>query len=214
MGTFTEIRAFALLKGAKDELARFISKQVPIDCAEFTDPAAAGAATLKVATATVASVVVLGPSDLLTAGKAALAAYPRRVQFTTAGGTPADAPATATIVGKDVNGDDLTETVTLAQTAAAAASAKFFAEITSITYPVADGTDATIAIGFTTALGFSFEPKARASGLGIVQELTNGAVPGTASTFITPAAGAPYGGFTPNTAADGSNDYAIYMERA
>lgn len=106
------------------------------------------AAGLKAATATVASPVILTSADLLDAGEALLATYPRRLVFTTAGATASDAPATAAIVGTDYADAAQTETVTLAQTATTASSTKAWKTITTITYPAADGTGATIAIGY------------------------------------------------------------------
>src|SRR6185503_10365947 len=66
--------------------------------------AAPGAAVLKAATATVAAIVTVLPAALLAAGLAQLAAHPRRLTFTTAGGTAADAPANVVINGTDMNG--------------------------------------------------------------------------------------------------------------
>jgi hypothetical protein len=110
------------------------------------------AAGLKAATATVASPVTLTSADLLDAGEAALLAYPRKIVFTTAGVTPADAPATALITGTDYLGAAQTETVNIAQTATTATSTKWFKTITSIAYAAADGTAATVAIGYAASV--------------------------------------------------------------
>src|SRR5688572_6426728 len=90
-------------------LARLLSMMVPIDVYELTNPATAAADGLKAATATTVAVQTI--TSFEAAGVAALAAYPRNVTFTTAGNTPADAPATATITGTDIDGNALTETV-------------------------------------------------------------------------------------------------------
>ena len=214
MGYFSRDALHRLIRAAEAELAAFLSKLVPIDAVEITDAAAAGAATLKVATATVAAPLTWTAADLIAGGKTALATNPRRVQFTTAGATPANAPATALVTGLDVDGNTLTETVTLAQTAAAAATEKFFSSITSIAFPAADGTAATIAVGFTAAIGFPFEPKLRNGAVAAVQEFTNGVPSGTRGTYIAPSAGLPYGGVTFNTAPNGSADFTVYLERA
>lgn len=113
--------------------------------------AAPGAAVLKAATATVASVVTLLPASLLAAGLAQLAAHPRPLTFTTAGTTPADAPANVVITGTDQNGAAISETLALAQSAAAVTSVKAYKTITSLVYPAADGTGATVAIGIGAA---------------------------------------------------------------
>lgn len=113
--------------------------------------AAPGAAVLKVATATVAAPVTVLPAGLLAAGLAMLAAHPRQLTFTTAGATPADAPANVVITGTDFNNAAQSETLVLAQTAAAVTSVKAYKTITSIVYPAADNTGATVAIGIAAA---------------------------------------------------------------
>lgn len=213
MGALSVSTLAARIRAYPAKLASFLAALVPIDRAEFTNPPAASSVALKAATATVAAPVTLTAADLLTQGKADIATYPRRIRFATAGVTPADAPATATIVGKDVDGNDLTETVNLAQTATTADSTKFFSSITSITYPAADGTAATVSIGYSPAVGLPFMPKLVTGAVVPVREIMDGAPVATAGTFVTPAAGAPYGGYTPNTAFDGAHDYALYIER-
>lgn len=181
----------------------------PIYVEEFTDPAAASGTALRAATASVTTERTT--TSFSAGGVAALAAYPRQIVFTTAGGTAADAPATATITGTDVNGDAITETVTLAQTATTATSAKFFATITSIVEAAGDGTGATIAIGIGAALGLRRKAKVRAGALMVVREISAGSYV-TNGTFALPSAAAPNGSYTPNTAANGTNDYAIAYE--
>lgn len=139
----------------RDDIKSEFAPLAGIVVEEFTNPvgvASPGAAVLKAATATVASIVVLAPADLLAAGLAMLVAWPRQLVFTTAGGTPADAPANAVIVGTDQYGVAQTETVVLAQTATTATSTKYWKTITTITYPAADGTAGTVAIGIAAAV--------------------------------------------------------------
>jgi hypothetical protein len=112
---------------------------------------APGAAVLLAATATVASVVTVLPAGLLAAGLAQLAAHARQLTFTTAGTTASDAPANVVINGIDQNGVAETETLIISQTAATVTSAKYYSAITSIVYPAADGTGATVSIGIAAA---------------------------------------------------------------
>lgn len=65
---------------------------------------AASTAGLKAAFASSASPVVLTNADLLDAGEALLDVYPRKLVFTTSGGTPADVPDTVDITGEDYTG--------------------------------------------------------------------------------------------------------------
>ncbi len=103
---------------------------------------------LLLATATVAAPVTVLAAGLISGGLTLLAAYPRRVTFTTAGVTPADAPATATITGTNYLGAAQIEVVNVGQTATTVSSTGAFKTITSIAYSAADGTAATVAIGF------------------------------------------------------------------
>lgn len=178
---------------------------------EWTDPLAAAAAGIKAATPVVEDVVELTAADLLAGGKAELLARPRNITFTTSGGTPADAPATATIVGTDINGDVLTETVNLAQTATIASGLKAFRTIETITYPAGDGTDASVAIGFGNVFGFSKKIRTRAGALMYGKEISAGSVV-TNGTLVSPTTSPPNGTYSPNSAPDGSKDYAIEYE--
>ncbi len=179
---------------------------------EWTDPAAAAAAGLKVATATSVAVQTVLTAGLLAPGIAALLAYPRNVTFTTAGGTAADAPATVVITGTDIADAALTETVTLAQTATIASGVKAFKTITSIVYAAGDGAGGTIAIGFGQVFGLSKKAKSRAGRVAVIQEVAAGSVV-TTGTFVAAATAPPYGTYSPSTAPNAANDYAVTYER-
>ena len=167
------------------------------------------AAELKSATATVATAVTLLAASLL---QTDLSKHPRQLVFTTGGNTPAHAPANAVIVGKDINGNALTETVTLAQTATTATSLNCYASVSSITYPAADGTAATIAIGIAAPIGLRQPIKTRAGNTSLIREIVAGSVV-TNGTVAAPASAGPNGSYTPVTAvADGVTDYTIYYE--
>lgn len=187
-----------------------IQASSPFVVDEWTNPAAAAAAGLKAATATVASPVTV--SSFLAGGVAALLAYPRNLTFTTAGGTPSDAPATALVTGTDINNDALTETVTLAQTATIANGVKAFKTVTSVEYPAADGTDATVSIGFGSVFGLSMPIQSRAGRLAVIQEVAVGTVV-TTGTFVNNTTSPPNGSYAPATAPDGSRDYAVTYEQ-
>jgi hypothetical protein len=195
----------------RQDCERALQPAAAITVEEFTNPAAGGAAVLKIATATVASPVTVLAAALLAPGLAILAAQPRNITFTTAGTTAADAPATALITGTDVNDAAQTETVTLAQTATIATGVKLFKTITSIVYPAADGTGATVAIGIGDAMGLSKTVKSRAGGVTIVREVVDGALVVTGA-LASASAAPPYGSYTPATAPNGTHDYAVYYE--
>lgn len=175
---------------------------------EFTNVPAAGAALIS--TAAAVTVAVRSPTLL---ALAADISPPRNITVTTAGGTPADAPASALVTGTDINGDVMTETLTIAQTATIASGAKTFASVTSIVETAAQGTDATLAYGIGLVVGLGKKVKLRAGLPAIVKEIAAGSLAPTPGTFTAPTVGVPNGGYTPNTAANGTNDYALFYEQ-
>lgn len=191
------------------QLVTFAGDRLPLYADEYTNPAAASATALRAATASVTTERTT--TSFTAGGVAALADAPRQIVFTTAGGTAADAPASATITGVDVNGDAISETVTLAQTATTATSAKFFASITSIVEAAGDGTGATIAIGIAAALGLRRKAKVRGGVVNVINETAAGARV-TTGTFTIPASALPNGSYTPSSAADAARDYVLAYE--
>jgi hypothetical protein len=178
---------------------------------ELTDPLAAAAAGLRAATATTVAPQTVLAAGLLAGGVAELLARPRNVTFTTAGATPADAPATALITGTDINGDAMTETVNIAQTATIANGVKAFRTITSIAFSAADGTGATVSIGYGNAFGLRRKARTRAGAVMRGTEVSAGTIV-TNGTLVTAETSPPHGTYTPNTAPNGTNDYAIEYE--
>lgn len=119
-----------------------------------TGQPAGATGSLHAATATTVAVQTLLTAALVASGVTALAAWPRPITFTTAGGTAADAPANVVITGTDQNGAAQSETLALGQTAVTVTSVKSYKTITSLVYAAGDGTGATIAVGFGAALIF------------------------------------------------------------
>ncbi len=188
---------------------------LPADVLELVDAPAASAVAILAATATVAAPVTLtqAAGDLLTGGLAELAARPggRQITFTTGGATPADAPANAVVTGLDSNGDVATETVALSQTAAAATSLTCWKDITSVAYPAADGTAATVSIGYNDTFGLPSPAKLRGGGVAAIYELEDGAVP-TAGTLTDTTNAAPNGGYSPDSTPNGALDFHLAYE--
>ncbi len=170
-----------------------------------------GAATIFPATATVTSAVTLTASQL---NQGDLAKHPRQIVFTTAGSTPADAPANAVITGTDFRGNVITETVPLAQTATTAKSNNYFATISSIAYPAGDGTGATVAITFNNAtIGLPRLVRTRTGAAApIIKEYMDGSVPTAGALALPGTTDLPYGSYTPNSAPDSIHIYTIYYE--
>lgn len=128
---------------------------------DFTSPSAdvitfgpgsliAANAGLRAAFATSVAVQTWTAADLLAPGKAAILAHPRKLIFTTAGGTPADAPPDCTITGTRY-GEVVTEALSLSQTADEVSSVNTYDTITSILFAAGQGNGATIALGYSSA---------------------------------------------------------------
>jgi len=196
------------LAGEVDDLrrdvARVMSPMAAITVEEYTNPAAASAAGLEAATAT--TVAPRTVTSFVAGGVAALAAYGRNVTFTTAGATPAHAPATALVTGTDMDGNPQTETVNVPQTATTAAGTKIFKSVSSVAYSAADGTAATVSIGFGDLLGLSKTPVSRAGLVPIIREVEAGALVVTGSLSATNRS------YTPASVPNGTRDYCLYYE--
>lgn len=193
----------------RNDVVSALAPLVTLTIDEYTDPLAPAAGALEAATA---SQVTARTAVLLQAGLDELDIVARPIQFTTAGVTPADAPATATITGLDANSEETTETVSLAQTATTATSETCFKGTDlEIVYAVGDGAGATIAIGYPGVLALNKPIKSRAGLVTAVQEIEAGSVVDT-GTFTSPTTNPPNGAYEPATPPDGSNDYAVYYE--
>lgn len=181
----------------------------PIYVDEFTNPFVASSNSLRAATASVTTERTT--TSFVSTGVNALANAPRQIAFVTAGTTPADAPASALVTGTDVDGNVITETVAIAQTATSSLSTKFFSSITSVVEAVGDGTGATISIGVGGPVGLRKMPKVRGGTINVINETSVGARV-TTGTFVVPASAPPYGSYSPATAADGTRDYVLAYE--
>lgn len=182
--------------------------QIPLRKQTFTNLAAADTDAIKTAIATVASTVTYSGADLNGVIGGGSISPPRNITVTTAGGTPADAPATATITGTAIDGSAQTEVINVGQTATTVAGAKAFATVTSIALSAADGTDATLAFGTGNVIGLDSKIDDVGGVAGIVKEVANATVV-TNGVFVLPATSGPFGTYAPNSAPNGTNDYAI-----
>jgi len=181
---------------------------------EYVDPAAAAADSVITAGAGITSQLTeqeLLPADMDGALGADLV-YARQLTVTTGGATPAESPASMLVEGLDAQDKAISETLTLSQAAGTDTTAKYYKRFTKLTLPAGTGTGATFTMGHAAPLGLPYPPKARAGGVDLLweKESTLGVV---ATGAITDAAtDEPYGAYTPATAADGAEDYAIEYE--
>ncbi len=194
------------LADLRADVARTLLPMAAVTVEEYTNPAAAAAAGLLAATASSVAVQTVLAAGLLAPGVAALLAYGRNVTFTTAGATPADAPADAVVTGTGMDDEEVTETITVAQTATISSGSKIFKTIESIVYAAGQGAAATVSIGFGPVLGTLKTPKARAGLAAPLLEIAAGA---RVETGLISATNKSY---TPSAAPDAARDYAIYYE--
>ena len=193
----------------REDLTEEFSPLLALTVEELTNPAAASANALLAATATGAAgvVVVLQEKDLLLAGRDALKLSPRQLVFTTAGATPANAPASVLIEGLNNFGKPVKETLALAQTATTATSVNAYSKITRLTFAASDGAVATIAIGWSVVLYVTRKPKTREGLVLVYKEVMDGAE-------IDPVTGTldAAGVYTPAAAPNGARNYAVVFE--
>lgn len=194
------------------DLLKWLPKLAAITVEEFTNPPAALANGILLATASSVAVQSIGPASMVGAPATEFVLpFPRPITVTTAGVTPANAPANVVITGKDVDGNAMTETIAVPQTATVASGVKCFKSVSLITTTAGDGTGATMAIGWDAPIGLTLSPQPRAGATLMVREIAVGAL---VTTGAISAAGtnAPHGMYTPASAANGSQDYAIFYE--
>jgi hypothetical protein len=194
------------VRDLRQDVDKVLSPLAAMVVEEYTNPVAAAAAGLLAATASSIAVQTVLAAGLLAGGVAALLADGRNVTFTTAGATPADAPATALITGTNMDGAAQTETVNIAQTATIANGVKAFKTITSVVYSAGDGAAATVSIGFGLKFGLGKKPKARAGLTSAIREIEVGVLVTTGTLDATNRT------YLPATAPDGTRDYCIYYE--
>ncbi len=110
----------------------------------------------------------------------------RQIQIQPTGTTTDVAAGDVTLTGTDINGDTVTEAITLGanQTSATVAtSLRAYASITSIAFHAQDGTSATFNVGYTDALGLRFKQRVN----GVLYAYLAGTREGTAPTITVNA---------------------------
>jgi len=140
---------------------------------------------------------------------------PRNVTITTSAHADVDAVAVE-VTGRvrNADGDLVAQTDTFNLTDGGGvtdAGAAMFSFVDSITIEAQSGNGGTLQIGFGVLIGLANAIKARAGFIAPIREIAAGAIV-TTGTFTSPATNSPYGAYTPATAANGTNDYAITYE--
>ncbi len=194
----------------RNDVKRTLSTLAGVTVVEYVDAPAAAAASIFAAAATQVAARTVAASGLV-GGAEVVLPFARPISVTTAGTTPASAPATVVVTGKDIDGKDLTETINVPQTAATANGAKCFKSVSKLAFSASEGTDATVSVGHAAPLGLPAKVKQRGGARLAVMEVAAGARV-TTGTLSDAATNAPYGMYTPAAAPNGSNDYAVFFE--
>lgn len=172
---------------------------------EFTNLESDAAAGVNAAVTPSTSAVTTVTSFLLGTALAPLSA-PRKLVITTAGATPADAPATVVITGKDEYGNVVTETLVPATTAASVISTYFYSQFTSLVIAQVTTADSTLAFGLSKETKLRRTPVSRAGLATPIREIYNGGLVTTGTLSVTNQS------YTPATDQDGAHNYAVYYE--
>lgn len=184
---------------------------VPAVAEEWTDVATADVDAIKTSFSSAASAQSFSGSDLDGTVGTGTMDPPRNVTITTTSAADIDA-VEVVITGTDVDGRALTDTITLTDAGNTTDSGtKAFATVTQVDIPAQSGTGGSIQIGFGAIIGLGYKAKDRAGEVVVLSEVEAGSIVAT-GTFATASASGPNGTYTPSTAPDGSNDYALVYE--
>jgi hypothetical protein len=205
----------AEVKDLRDDLAEELAAMSAITVEEFTNPAAADVNAIKLSIASAASIQTYTGAAL--DGVVGLLAMspPRNITITTT--THADIDAVGVVItGKDVNGDDITETILLTNGGGVTdVGAKAFAKVTSIVVPAQTGINGALEFGFGDIIGLSRPLRSRAGLAAVTREVAVGAVVVTGTFVAAPVAvgaGQPNGTYLAAAVPNAARDYALYYE--
>jgi hypothetical protein len=195
----------------RDDVEEELSPMAALAVEEWENVAAADTDGVLASVASANGDVAYVEADLV--GAAAVVLDPPRNVTITTGGTAANGFTDCEVVGKDINGDDMTEAIGSINSAATHAGAKCFAEVTGLNFT--GGTDATATheAGFGSIIGLAKPMKTRAGAgamLSAIEAGTLGAPP--AGTVEVAGTAEPNGSYDASAAPNGTNDYAVYYE--
>ena len=209
------VRGIGGLKGEVSDLrGDVLDSMAPlaaIAVEEFIDPAAAASTAIKTTVASATTVEVFEGAALNGSVGGGVMSPPRNLTITQNANADIDA-VDVVIEGLDINGDVITDTITMTDGGGATDSgSKAFASVVRITVPAQSGTAGTFAFGFGPLMGLSQPIKSRAGLAALSHEIALGVVV-TTGTVADATVGAPNGTYSPATAQNASNDYAIHYE--
>ena len=179
---------------------------ITVDDYQSTAPATADIDAILLQTASIVAPTTYSGAGLDGVVGALAMPYGRNITITTdAAGTPADAPANCVVTGL-YRGVVQVETITVSQIAGVGTGLKPFDTVTSLAFPLSQGTGALLSVGFGAGLGVTHTPKARSAATALpFRELMDGGV--LAIGVLTVARL-----WTPSTAPNAARKFALYYE--
>ena len=178
---------------------------------EFINPRSDDSSGIKGAVASATTIQVYEGAALDGTVGAGTLSPPRNIKISTNSNADIDAVGVL-FEGLDINGDVISETITLIDGGGSPAPGlKAFASVVRITVPAQSGGGGVLTFGFGRLLGLSQPIKSRAGLAALTLEIAIGAVV-TTGTVVDAATGAPNGTYSPASAPNTANDYAIYYE--
>lgn len=144
-------------------------------------------------------------------------AAPRPASITTTGDDAKfNLPLHVVVTGVDSNGDTASETLTVTEdtNAGTVVGKKPFVKLTKVEVPANVASGGTIAVGFGAPVGLSLAIKSRAGAPVVTCEITGGVSGAPTGTFLDVDNAPPNGSYEPDSAPDGTKDYALVYEYA
>lgn len=177
----------------------------------FTNPVVADPNGIKESFASAATDQDFSGSDLDGAVGTGVMDPPRNITITTSNNADINA-VDVVITGTDINDQPLEDTITLTDDGNTTdVGVAAFKTVTRIQIPAQAGAGATIEVGFGALLGLAKPILSPAGVTSLIKEHAAGAV-ATNGVVAAASVGLPNGTYAPNSAPDGSRDYAIWYE--
>lgn len=199
----------------RDDIKRDFLANAAIAVEEFVDAAAADPNGIKTSIASAATAQSYSGAALNGVVGAGVMSPPRNITITTTLHADIDA-VDVLVTGLDVNGDEVTDTITLTDGGGATdVGTVAFAQVTQVDIPAQSGTGGALEIGFGDVIGLGKPLVSRAGAPVVTLEIEDGTVlaaDAVTGTFVDAATVGPNGTYEPATVPDGSVDYALHYE--
>jgi hypothetical protein len=203
----------AEVKDLRDDVGRVFGPISAMTVEEFTNVAIADVDAIKESVDSSDEDQLYTGDDLDGAVGVTVMSPPRNITITTT--TDADIDAVDVVItGIGADGLEQTDTIKLTNGGGVTnVGTRAFSQVTSIAVPAQSGDGGSLQFGFGALIGLGQKIKSRAGKVSALYEITgNALVCPPSGTFASAAASPPYGTYTPLSAPNNTNDYAVYYE--